>query len=384
MSMKGSIVKRNDNYAIVIYLGRDSFGKKKQRWFSGYKTKNDAEKALPRLLVKLEDGDLIDNNNYTISSFAKEWLDNKIKSCDLSKTTIDGYENIVNNHIIPTIGSLSLQDVKPINIQKYINLKSEKLSRKTLNNHRRILKSMFIYAEDMELIYKNPMRKITIPRAGTEESTSYSLEESTLLLEKIQSKDSLKVPVTLAMLLGLRRGECLGLKWDDINFDSKKIHIRNNLQKVKGEIYLTTPKTKKSIRTLSAPQILMDYLVSIKKWQLEMTLRSCGTWINKDNLVCVNLKTGGPMTPNVVSDTFTRYLSKNNFRKIRFHDLRHTNATIMIALGTNSKVAMQRLGHSNISITLGLYSHVLEDMDIEVADKFNTVFSSGLAKGLAE
>lgn len=121
--MKGSIVKRKDSYSIVIDVGRDAFGKRKQRWFSGFKSKNEAEKQLPRILVKLEDGELIDNNNITLGNFLNDWLKGKIKKDNLSPTAIDGYSNIIFNHIIPTIGKLKLQDIKPYNLQKYFDIK---------------------------------------------------------------------------------------------------------------------------------------------------------------------------------------------------------------------------------------------------------------------
>lgn len=381
--MKGSVVERNGKYSIVIYLGRDSLGKKKQRWVSGFDTKKAAERELPRLLVKLQDGELLENNKITFGKFIESWLESKIKKDNLSPTTIDGYNNIVFNHIIPTIGELKMQDIKPFSLQKYVDIKHEELSSKTLNNHKRILTSAFLYAIDMEILDKNPMTKVKFPREKKAEIIPYDIEQTITLLELIQNNKTLNTPVTLSIMLGLRRGECLGLRWSDIDFINNKIYIKQNLEYVKGVYYFKDTKTIKSQRTITAPNVLMDYLKEHRKWQKEIMLKSGGTWINEHDLVCTRMLNGKPIIPHSLSGMFKHFLSSNKLPHIRFHDLRHTNATLMLALGTNSRVAMQRLGHSNISITLGLYSHVLESVDQEVADRFDATFSAGLANGLA-
>ena len=123
----------------------------------------------------------------------------------------------------------------------------------------------------------------------------------------------------------------------------------------------------------------MDYLKERQKWQKEMVLRTGGNWKNEYDLVCTR-KDGQPITPHVLSDMFRVFLQKNGLKKIKFHDLRHTNATLMIGSGVNTRVAMQRLGHSKVSITLGLYSHVLEEMDRDAADRFDDMFKSNNKK----
>lgn len=379
--MKGSIRKRGDKYCIVVYLGKDSFGRKKQRWFSGYNSEKEAQKALPRILVKIQDDELLDNNKITLGTYANDWLKSKIKMDDLSPTTIDGYKNIIANHIIPTIGNLKLQSIKPYNLQKYFDSKfmgdSEcpGLSARTLNNHNRILTSIFLDAVDMELISKNPLEKVKLPREKKKEVKPYDLEQSRILLDKVQEQQLLAMPVTLALLLGLRRGECLGLRWSDVDFNNKVVKIRQNLEYVSGNYYFKEPKTLNSIRDIAIPDILVDYLKEHKKWQNEMKLLSGGSWKNINDLVCTKIKDGDKIKPNYISDEFRRFLIKNNLPIIRFHDLRHTNATLMLAAGISSKVAQTRLGHSNISITLDLYSHVLKSVDHEASEKINTIFT---------
>lgn len=373
--MRGSIVQKGKYFYVVVYLGRNDFGKKEQRWFSGFKTRKQAEKALPRILVKVEDGELHRSNNKDLGSFLKEWLFSKTKKDALSPTTVDGYENIINNHLIPSLGQLKLQDIKAYNLQKYFDSKFGELSARTLANHKRVLSSALSYAEDMELIENNPIRKVRMPRERKEEIIPYSLEEAKMLLEKISDNRLLCIPVSLALLLGLRRGECLALRWSDIDFENNIIHIRQNLECVRGICYLKEPKTINSIRDISAPETLIQILKEHQKWQREMKLRSGGSWINENDLICVKPSDGGIIKPTRISDSFRKFLLENNLPLIRFHDLRHTNATIMLAAEISSKVAQKRLGHSNVSITLDLYSHVLQSVDYSASEKIEKLFN---------
>lgn len=371
--MKGSIIKRGEKYSIVIDVGRDALGKRKQRWFSGYTSYKEAENELPRILVKMQDGELIDTKAITLGKFATDWLEHKIKYDKIADTTRAGYTNIINKHIIPTIGKLKMQDVKPYNLQKYfetkLTSKDNPLSSFTLCNHHRVLKSMFIYAEDMGIIEKNPMNKVKVPKDKKNETKVLTIEESQRLLDVVQNSDFLKMPVSLAILLGLRRGECLALSWDKVDFDNKIITIDQNLEYIDKQLIFKEPKTLKSNRKIAITDSIVTLLKKHKKWQLEMTMRSGGTWRNEYNLVCTRKSDGSPITPHVLSTYFKKFLIKNNFPEIRFHDLRHTNATIMLAANISAKVAGTRLGHSNTSITLDLYSHVLESIDRDVADK---------------
>lgn len=371
--MKGSIIRRGDKFSIVIDVGRDAFGKRKQRWFSGYNSYKEAENELPRILVKIQDGELIDNNPITLGKFATDWLEHKIKYDKIADTTRAGYTNIINKHIIPTMGTLKMQEIKPYNLQKYfeskLTNKDNPLSVFTLNNHHRVLKSIFIYAEDMGIVEKNPMNKVKVPKDKKTETRVLTIDESQRLLDIVQHNDFLKMPVSLALLLGLRRGECLGLSWDKVDFKNKLITIDQNLEYIDKKLIFKEPKTLKSNRKIAITDSVVTLLKEHKKWQLEMTMRSGGVWKNEYNLVCTRKTDGSPVTPHVLSTCFKKFLIKNQLPEIRFHDLRHTNATIMLAANISAKVAGNRLGHSNTSITLDLYSHVLESIDRDVADK---------------
>ncbi|BAH05413.1 hypothetical protein CKR_0362 [Clostridium kluyveri NBRC 12016] len=185
---------------------------------------------------------------------------------------MNGYENIIFKHIIPTIGRLKLQDIKPYNLQKYFDIKNEILSSRTLSNHKRVLSSALIYALDMGLIEKNPLTRVKLPRQKKEETKILNIQECNLLLQKVENNLTSKMPVMLALPLGLRRDETLGLSWDAVDLENKTISIIQNLEYVNGKYYFKEPKT----------------------------LSSRNTWGTEKNLVCTRKKDGNPITPHVL------------------------------------------------------------------------------------
>lgn len=371
--MRGSIIKRGSNYSIIIDLGRDQLtGKRQQKWFSGYTSKRSAEKDLPKLLIKAENGELVPSNNIRLKDFLKDWLENHSKKQDLSPTTIDGYNNIINNHVILLLGDLKLQDIKTYNIQQYFDKKFKTLSAKTLTQHYRVLHKAFDYACRIGLIEKNPCKNVDRPKEKKIETKVLNIEETKELLDIVNGHWYYGAPVTLALLLGLRRGEVLGLRWEDINFKDKTITINQTLEKVKGKFVFKEPKTEKSKRTIAITDDIVKILNAHKKQQMKLQIAFHGEWQNKYNLVCTR-DNGKPITPTVLSTGFQLFLKKHKLPSMRFHDLRHTNATLMLAAGVSAKVAGNRLGHSNIKTTLDLYSHVLEHIDRDAAEKLDSM-----------
>lgn len=374
--MRGSIVQRGNSISIVVDLGRDpQTGKRQQKWFSGYKTKKAAEKDLPKILLKAQNGELVKSNSINVTDFFTEWLDNHSKKNDLSPTTINGYENIINNHVIPYFGQRKLQDLKTYDIQKYFDDKfNSGLSAKTLTQHYRVIKKALTYALKMKLIEYDICRDVERPKEKKFEQQILTIEQVTQLLELIKGNWYYEVPVVLGVLVGLRRGEILGLRWTDIDFINKTITIANTQQKVKGEVIFKEPKTAKSKRTIAITDDIIDVLKRHKKAQAQLKLAYDGEWGNDIDLVCTR-ENGKPITPTVLSTSFKNYLIRNGLPGIRFHDLRHTNATIMLAAGIHVKAAGNRLGHSKSQTTLDIYSHVLQSVDRESAEKIRAVLS---------
>jgi integrase len=273
--------------------------------------------------------------------------------------------------VIPHLGNIELQKLNPLHIQQYYNFKSKTLCGKTLLQHHRVLRKALDYAYKMQMICRNPADLLDAPRAKKYKARALTVDEVKLLLQAIKNT-KFEVPINLGIALGLRRGEILGLKWEDIDFENNIINIRNNLQLADKKLIFKDPKSEDGERSLVAPEDLMSLLKIHRKKQLEYQLHYGGSSFNKLNLVNVN-SMGKPINPSSFSHAFGDFIRRRDLPLIRVHDLRHTNATLMLKTGTGAKVASSRLGHSTIDITLNLYSHVTQDLNTEAAVKLNDV-----------
>lgn len=367
--MRGHIAKKGKKYYIVVDLGRNENGKRKQKWLSGFDTKKEAEKALAETITKIENNDFILPKRITFKEFANFWMENHVKP-DLSPTTAYGYKQILDLHIIPFIGNIELQKLRPVDIQQYYNIKREQLSGKTLLQHHRILHKMLGYAMTLQLIPSNPADKVEAPKAKKYKSRVLTLDEIKQMQEALKGTE-LEAPINLTLDLGLRRGELLALKWDDIDLDQGIIEIKNNLVRAGKELIFKEPKSETSLRRLKLSPTVVSMLRTHKKRQAELKLM-LGSEYHDNGLVFCE-PNGDIMNPTKLSRKFSEFLKRNNLPHIRFHDLRHTNATLMLKAKIAPKVASARLGHSTITITMDLYSHMLTDMDEEVANTLEDV-----------
>lgn len=367
--MRGHVRKRGSKWCIVVDIGKDENGKRKQKWISGFKTKKEAEAALADVIRQIETNTFIIPEKITFGEFLNYWLENYVKT-NLSPTTAWGYESIITKHIQPVLGSIELQKLKPFHLQHYYNQKQGELSGKTLVQHHRVLHKALDYAYKMQLIRSNPANAVETPKAKKYKARILTMEEIKKLLEALKETE-LEVPINVALALGLRRGELLGLKWEDINFEEGTVEIKRNLVRAGTKLVLKEPKSETSIRTLKLSKNLLTMLKNHRKRQLELKLLLGNEY--KDNGFVFCKPNGEPINPSTFSHQFDDFLKKNNLPDIRLHDLRHTNATLMLKSNIPAKVASSRLGHSTVSITLDLYSHVLTDMEEEAAAKIDEI-----------
>jgi integrase len=375
-NLKGTIYKRGKKYSIIVDIGKDANGKRIQKWFSGYTSKKEAEKALVKIINDLEENTFITPDKITLGEFLTNWLDTYVKT-NLEKTTSYGYENNIINHIIPYIGNIKLQKLQPMNIDNlyYQLLKDGRvdgkggLSPKSIRYVHRNLREALHYAYKLQIISKNPADLVDPPKVKEFEASFLEEHEVINMLDKLKTEQDLFLIVLLAVGLGLRRGEVLALKWKNIYFDEEILEVKETLNRVKGKLYFGEPKTKNSKRAISIPKSILKVLKSHKKSQDILKLKIGN---NYNRLDLVNCKTdGNPITPDSINSKFKRRLIKFGLPKIRFHDLRHTNASLMLKYGVPAKVASGRLGHANIQITMDLYSHIVRDIDFEAAAKIN-------------
>ncbi|MHB1455078.1 MAG: site-specific integrase [Saccharofermentanales bacterium] len=215
----------------------------------------------------------------------------------------------------------------------------------------------------MQIINKNVADLVDLPRKVKYKANALTETQAKQLLE-VAKNSEIFIPILLGITLGLRRGEVLALRWIDVDFANESVSVCRTSVKYHGKVIYTNPKTEESNRVIKAPSKLIEILVQ------EIAIQQIADSQN-DRIICC--KDGLPLSQDVLNKHFKALLKSNNFPDIRFHDLRHTNATIMLKNNIPAKIASERLGHSSIGITMDLYSHVFVEMQNEAADVINTL-----------
>ena len=342
-----------------------STGKRKRYYKTIKGSKKDAEKAMRNFISELENRTFTKDSKITVKEFMQQWLELYVKG-QLSPTTIQHYIDQTNNYIIPEFGDMYLQQVKNIDVQKWVfslqkqsPLTGKPMAPKTIKNIFLNLSAAMKKAVMLELIPKNPCDNITMPKLERFQPDIYSMEEVEHMLDCAKGT-SMYLPLMIEVCIGLRRGELLALKWKHIDFEDGYLTVEENLVTVVNERITKSPKTKSGKRTIQIPSTLLELL---KETHTERNAKP------NDYIICQ--EDGSPYKSDSFSLKFRRFLKANDLKHIRFHDLRHINATIMLSLGISPKVAQERLGHSSYQITMDIYSHVLKKVEKEAADKLD-------------
>lgn len=371
MAFTGHVRKRNvksgiTTYQIIVEEENTCSGSKRNRFYKTiHGSKKDAEKAMRNMISELENKTFTKESKLTVKEFMMQWLDLYVKN-QLSPTTVQHYIDQTEKYIIPQFGHIYLQQLKNIDIQKWVfdlqkgsPLTGKPLAPKTIKNIMLNLSAAMKKAVMLDLISKNPCDNITMPKLEKFEPDVYSMEEVNNMLDCAKNTD-LYLPLMIEICIGLRRGELLALKWHHIDFENGYLTVEENLVTVDNERITKAPKTKSGRRSIQIPSTLLDLLHDTKN------NRCAG---DNDYVICQ--KDGSPYKSDSFSLKFRRFLKVNDLKHIRFHDLRHINATIMLSLGISPKVAQERLGHSSYQITMDIYSHVLKKVEKEAADKLD-------------
>lgn len=385
MHMSMRVKKRNNNYQVVIKMP-SNFKMVNKRKRKPAKSKSESVKYIPAKQCQKPVLEVISEpvpeksggeSLITVSEWLDQWYD-LFKKQNISVTTQRGYEGQMRGIKACSIAKKRLQDVTSIDVQRWVNeifthspLTGEPLSPKSVKNMFHNFDAAMKKAEDLDMIKKNPCHGVTLPKQRKYHGEVYDEKDTYKLLCACKGTD-MEIPITLAVTLGLRRGELLALKWSHIDFKKLTISIKENMVEVSKNIsdsrtVTKDPKSQNGTRTLKITKMLADLLKTYKAECMKNKI-AMGSRYNPEDYVVCN-KNGDPYLPNTFSKKFKRLLEQKNLKKIRFHDLRHTNATIMLKNGISAKEAQLRLGHSDVSVTLGVYSHVLSSMEVRTANK---------------
>lgn len=363
--MRGYIKKeKNGTYTYCVYVGTDTEGKKKYKRKRGFKTRKECEAALAEVINQIEKGTLVANEKMLVKEYMEYWLETYPKN-HCQPSTYKRYKEFLND-IIKYIGSHKLSKLNPLIIQKfYEDLNNERnLSNNTIIKIHRMFHLALKHAQKWQLIHLNPCDLVTPPKIIKAEMKYWQPDEISFYLEMIDKNEILYKPTFLAVHTGLRVGELCALQWEDIDLINGTIRVNKTLQRVNGKLILKQPKTKNSNRIVTLLSSTIKFLKDLKKEAMEHKLKY---GIEMSYVLC--WEDGRPLDPHYVSQKFPKLLEKYNLPKIRFHDLRHTHATLLLKLGTSPKIISERLGHSTVSFTLDTYSHVNVDMQRDEVSK---------------
>ena len=370
--MRGHITKRGKNsYSIAISLGKDLTGRYKQQWVSVKGTKKDAEKRLSELLHQLDTGTFMKPGKTTLAEYLGRWLQDYAKP-NLSPRGFERYQGIITKHLIPDFGSIILTQLKPEHLQKHYTAKlNEGLSARTIRYHHAVIHKALQTAVKWGLVIRNVADGVDVPRARRNEMQTWDEDDIITFLEAAKDSHYYALFHT-ALFTGMRRSELLALQWRDIDFH--QIHINRSLHQLRdGSYVFTQPKSVKSRRTIALSPSSVLTLTEHKERQ-EGIRAILGTPLKGDDLV-FSTPEGKPLRPNTISRAWTMLAARAGVKVIRFHDARHSHASLMLKQGVHPKIVQERLGHASIQMTLDTYSHVAPGLQQAAAESFDKLLN---------
>lgn len=370
-------VKKIDTnkYKITIELGFDILGNRKRKTEVFYGTKADATKREVELMSEFYHvGESKRISDLTFEDLSVLFIEKYCKP-NISNVTTHGYKKSL-ARINPIIGNKKIKDITPLVLDNMyqklkVGKKVDELGYHSIKNYHKVVNVMFNQAIKWELIDKNPNLKTIKPKKDHKEKRFYDVNQVKKLLDVLENESiKYKLLVILALDSGARRSEICALRWSDIDLDTRMMSITKSLKVVEGVIDEKTTKTESSIRTIKLSETTIEVIKEYKKWQEAYKLVNKQRWISKDDRVFTSLN-GDYMFPGTCDHILRKIVKKYNLDPICFHELRHTCASLLINSGVDPKTVSKRLGHSDTSITMEIYTHAFEESKNACADRFD-------------
>ena len=366
--MKGSIRKRGNSYKLTVDIGKDTEGRRRQH-SQTFRTRKEADAALGAILKQAQDGSLVKSTRLTTGQYLHQWLDGYAQS-HVRPLTLRRYRGIVERYLVPAIGNVPLTSLQPLHVQQAHNQAlAGGLSARSIVQHHRVLSEALKHAEQWGMLSRNVARLVSPPRSAYKEARFLDAAEARRLIEAAKST-RYYVLLALALATGLRRGELLGLRWSDIDLEKGSVQVIRALQHIPGAgLQLHDVKSTHSRRKLAlSPNAVL--VLRAHHDDAEAVQAETGNELELSAFVFCH-PTGLPLSPNTISHVFHRVAKAAGIDGARFHSLRHSYASLLLAQGANLKDIQALLGHSSIAITGNLYAHVTEQRQREVAARID-------------
>ena len=352
-------------------MGSLSLPNGRRTYVSG-RSREDVRRKLDEVQSSRDAGTFSDGGGLSLGAYLDQWLDQVVKP-SVRPWTYLGYEVNVRLHIKPSLGNRPLDRVTPMDVQGLMNRKTrEGLSPKSVRHIRATLRAALNQAIKWDLLTRNAATRVEPPRLVPYEIRPFTPEEARQFLDHIRG-DRLEALYSVALTMGLRQGEALGLRWRDIDLDRGHLRVTNQLQRVDSRLVLVEPKTRGSRRTIVMPASIGVALRVHRQRQLLERDRAGKSWTDEE--LVFSTPSGGPLEGTTVTRRFHELLDQAGLPQRRFHDLRHSCATLLLVQGVSPKVVQELLGHSDIAMTMNTYSHVIPELRRDAADRMDDLLN---------
>jgi len=373
--MRGSVRKYEGKKGITwsahYYLGFDEQGKKRYTTKRGFATRREAESYLADITKSMHQGTYVDPTKETLSDYLTKWIDYKRDS--VRQHTIEIYESAIRLHIAPRLGRTRISELRPVDLRDLYRhlLRDKGLSKRTVSQIHTILHDALDRAVKWELLPRNVTDAVDAPKPERQRFDVWSLEDvRKFLFSPDVTGNPFFVAFLLALTTGMRQGEILGLRWQDLDLDKSVVHVVRTLTRERGEHVFGPPKSDSGVRDIPLSSQTVEALKTHRVAQARDRLAMGRSYNNQDLVIART--TGEVMSQPILREKFIDLVAKVGIGQIRFHDLRHTHASLLLELGENMKVIQEQLGHSTLSVTADTYTHLSKTLKDRPAQLLST------------
>lgn len=346
--------------------------------------KKDAESELTRLLHELDTGTYVEPSKLTVKDYLEKWLKDYAET-RVGRKTFERYSGIVRDHLVPELGRIELIRLQLLHIQACYSKwlrggrkdgREGGLSAQTVLHHHRVLREALKQAVRWQLVARNVADAVEPPRPEYREMQALEETQTAWLLDAAQGT-RLQIPILLAITTGMRRGEILAARWQDVDCVLRIVTVRRSLQETREGLFFKEPKGRR-IRALDLPAITVEMLAAHHEEQAEVKRTLANDYEDNDLICCRD--DGRVWAPSAFTSAYRDLLRRRKIANVRFHDLRHSHASQLLRSGVDPKVISARLGHSKVGFTMDVYAHLFPGMQAEAARRTDAGLRAALEK----